>query len=228
MKVFKSTLAIAILTILFVVSGPSVSYSEGQPIDLGKFILEDLQKTYMVGDDMAQVIWFPKDFFTVYAKNDPLMGGMEIESEIKFLDDILLFAVIDYKIGTFSTTYTPKSTIMATVKLKDSKSKIYYPIEESRISADAKGFISIMEPSMKQQMGEMGENLCFVCFPAKDSAGISFANPKKDGKFTIELGEKVFKYRLPLGSLMPAKYCLICDEDLKGNFNYCPFCGSKL
>ena len=44
----------------------------------------------------------------------------------------------------------------------------------------------------------------------------------------VTVAEKVFRYRLPLGSVLPPRFDPNTEETFPGNYNYSPFTGAKL
>jgi len=60
------------------------------------------------------------------------------------------------------------------------------------------------------------------------SAGRRIADAKEEGSFAVLIGEKKYRWKLPLGSLLPPKTCAECGEELSGAFKFCPYEGTKL
>jgi hypothetical protein len=58
--------------------------------------------------------------------------------------------------------------------------------------------------------------------------GRNISDATKEGVYYIEVGEKEFRWKLPLGSLLPPKICPVCKEKLSGAYKYCPWDGTKL
>ena len=58
--------------------------------------------------------------------------------------------------------------------------------------------------------------------------GEKLVNPKEKENFEIRLDKEVFQWRLPLGALLPPRYCPTDDEELSGAWNYCPYHGKAL
>ena len=88
--------------------------------------------------------------------------------------------------------------------------------------------LQMIKPVMVNMLGPLGQNLHFILFPAKTSAGKRIAAAKEKGTFKIKLGSKNFKWRLPLDSLLPVKVCSGCKEECKGSWSFCPWCGKGL
>jgi len=85
-----------------------------------------------------------------------------------------------------------------------------------------------MKPIFVNMLGPMGQNMCFFLFPAESADGRRIAEAKKEGAFSVKLGEREFRWRLPLGSLLAPKMCPKCKEKCSGAWNFCPWCGTRL
>lgn len=74
----------------------------------------------------------------------------------------------------------------------------------------------------------MGQNLLVFLFPAVGKDNQKIADAKKAGSFAVNIGKLEYKWRLPLGSVVPPKICPKCGEKLSGAYTYCPYDGTKL
>ena len=77
-------------------------------------------------------------------------------------------------------------------------------------------------------LGPMGQNVHFYAFSATDNAGNRIADARKEETFSVTLTGREYKWRLPLGSLLPPKKCPLDGEILNGAYKYCPWHGAKL
>ena len=51
---------------------------------------------------------------------------------------------------------------------------------------------------------------------------------KSKGGVKFKVATQEFRWRLPLGALMPAKVCAKCNDKCSGAWDYCPWCGTRL
>ena len=153
----------------------------------------------------------------------------QAEEFIKILRPYTVIVVVDGKIGAFGgVTYTPEAAIRDSIQIKDSKGDRYRPFSEGAFDADAKSLLSMMKPLFANMLGPMGQNMVFFLFPSNNKEGQKIADAKKEGSFSVEMGEREFRWRLPLGSLLPPKICPTCGEKLSGAYKFCPWDGTKL
>jgi hypothetical protein len=79
---------------------------------------------------------------------------------------------------------------------------------------------------MASMVGQLGENLEFVVFPA--TAAGKAVDAAKPGSFTVKLYDQSTTWRLPLGSLLPKRSDRKTGEQFPGNYNFNPYTGDKL
>ncbi|MCA1558049.1 MAG: hypothetical protein LC731_05860, partial [Acidobacteria bacterium] len=140
-----------------------------------------------------------------------------------------LFVVVDGKIGAYGgVTYKSEQVIRDSIQLIDSQGAIYRPLAKESVDAETASLLSLMKPVLSNMMGQLGQNMNFVLFPAKDKAGQQLLAARREGAFTVKMGESTFKWRLPLGSLLPPKVCPVDGEQLNGAWKYCPWHGKEL
>jgi hypothetical protein len=60
------------------------------------------------------------------------------------------------------------------------------------------------------------------------NAGRRIADAKKEGSFSVLIGEKKYRWKLPLRPRRQGRACIECGEELSGAFKFCPYDGTKL
>jgi hypothetical protein len=182
-----------------------------------------------IADEMTFVWWIPEEFWQVSFSQDPTVTEAQTQEFIRVLRPYTVIVVVDGKVGAFGgVTYKPEADIRANIQIKDSQETRYQPLSEDKIDADTKSFLSMMKPVLVNMLGPMGQNMHFVIFPAKDEKGQKIVDANKEGAFSVKLGERVFRWRLPLGSLLPPRICPTCGENLNGAYKFCPWDGAEL
>jgi hypothetical protein len=88
--------------------------------------------------------------------------------------------------------------------------------------------LSNLKPVLKNAMGQLGENMNFFVFSDKKENGKRVSDPYAKGNVQLNVRNKEYKWRTPLGTLMPLKYCPKDKEDMNGSWEYCPWDGGKL
>lgn len=192
-------------------------------------LVRDTQKMVHEEHQLTLVWWIPDEFWRATLSANPDMSASGIERVVKTVHAYTLVAVMKGTLGSFGAmTYEREQTIRSELAILDSSGKQYKPLDEADVGPDLQNLLTMMKPILGNMMGPMGKNIDFYTFPANTSDGKPFANPKKDGNFTVQLGEQKFQWRLPLGSLLPPKICPQCGEKLSGAYKFCPFDGTAL
>jgi hypothetical protein len=192
-------------------------------------LTSETQKMSQRTDEMTTVWWIPEEFWRASFAQAPMLAETQVEEFLKVLRPYTLIAVIDGKIGMFGgITFKSEAEIRAHISIKDNEGTFYEPLREDQIDADIKNFLSMMTPLFANMLGPMGQNMHFFLFPAAKANGQKIADAKKEGLFFVKLGEQLFSWRLPLGSLLPQKLCSVDGEKLNGAWKFCPWHGVEL
>lgn len=192
-------------------------------------LLTETQKGSAQVEKMALVWWIPPEYWEVALGQEKDISPTQISAFIKMLQPYTVFMVTDGRINdTGAITYRRESDIRGTIRLIDHQGNKYSPIPEAGIDSDTKSFLSMMKPILINMAGPLGQNLHFYLFPASNKDGLRIVDAKKEGSFSLNLGEETFKWKLPLGALLPPKICPVDGEVLSGNWKYCPWHGQPL
>jgi hypothetical protein len=205
----------------------AVIYCQDVPTDIN-VLIQETQKLSPKPDEVTLVWWLPEEFWKMSFASSGL-DSSQADSFLKVVNPYLIVIVVDGNSGPFgAVTYKSESSIRESIQCSDNSGTRYHPLREEQINSDMKNFLLMMKPILSNMLGPMGQNMHFVLFPAKNDKGVSLLDAKKEGIFIIKLGEREFKWRLPIGSLLPMKTCPVDGEKMNGAWKYCPWHGSKL
>lgn len=192
-------------------------------------LVQETKKTVQKADEMTLVWWIPEEFWNVTFAQDPTVTKAQAEEFIKVLRPYTLIVIVDGKMGgSAGVTYRTEADIRTDLQLKDSHGTFYRPFSKDKINADVKNALAMMKPVFVNILEPLGQDMHFFVFPAKSENGRNIADARKKGAFSVKLGKREFKWRLPLGSLLSPKICPKCRENCSGAWNFCPWCGTKL
>jgi hypothetical protein len=192
-------------------------------------VAQELQKTKKDGDALLLVFWFPQEYFKIAVQDNPRLTADQKAQFTKALSPYTVFAVIDGEVGAFGAiTYKAEAEVRTKTRFVDSKGKSREPLVEEDINGEAKTFLAVFKPIMTNMIGPMGANMHVFFFPAKGDDDKALFEVKSKGAVTLKVGTDEFRWRLPLGSLMPAKVCPKCQEKCSGAWDFCPWCGAHL
>lgn len=192
-------------------------------------IVRDTQKQGNRAGRVTIVWWMLPEFWRAAMSASGTVPVDKIDEMIKSISDINILAVIDAKIGGFGgADYAPAETLKKNLSVFDGQGKALAMIPDEKQSSSTKNMLAIMKPVMGNMLGEFGKNVTFFVFEGKNQDGSRRVDPAKPGSFLVKLNVEEFRWRLPLGSLLPQKICPKCKEAFPGNYNYCPFDATAL
>ena len=192
-------------------------------------LTQETQKMSERADEMTLIWWIPEEFWRVSFEQDPSITSEQTEEFIKVLRPYTIVVAVDGEMGSFGgITYESEQTIRSLIRVIDNDGSTYRPLSGNSIDADCENFLAMMKPVFVNMLGPMGENMHFFLFPAENKKGKKIADAGSEGNFSVELGQKNFKWRLPLGSLLLPKACPTCKEKLNGAYKFCPWDGTRL
>jgi hypothetical protein len=216
---FKKICAAAALSLL-----PILAYAdEPQYKPDTTEITQELQKISRQ-NGIKMIWWIPDAFWQSLSKKPGDMDPL-----VRAVHNYTLVAVIDAQVSPLAAfTYKPEDEVRNSTKIYDRSGNAYSPIDKSKLSADLTNFLGIMKPVLANAMGQLGNNVVFVVFPAKGKDGKPIVVPNEPGRFQIDNNEEKFFYRLPLASLLPKLKCANDPELFPSNYKFCPFDGTPL
>jgi hypothetical protein len=219
----------AVLTAGLLVPGAAgAGLAQGHKVDLPALV-QQTQKMSQSADEMTLVWWIPEEFWKASAAQNPNAGEGQAEDILKVVRPYTVVVVVDGKMGPFGApAYRSEAEVRAALQIKDGEGTLYRPLGEDKLGGDVKNLMGMMKPVFVNMLGPMGENMHFFLFPAEGKNARKIAEAAKEGKFSVLLGEREFKWRLPLDALVPSKTCPTCGEKLSGAFKFCPWDGTKL
>ena len=217
-----------LIGILFICGWMSLSFAQNKKVDINALV-QETQKMSDRSGEMTLIWWIPEEFWRASFQQDPNMTAAQTEEFIKVLRPYMLIVAVDGNIGSFGgVTYKSETTIRGNIQVIDGQGTRYRPLGNENIDADTKNFLAMMKPVFVNMLGPIGQNMHFFLFPAKNTMGQNIAVAKSEGAFSVKLDQRVFKWRLPLGSLLPAKICPVDGEKLSGAWKFCPWHGVEL
>lgn len=192
-------------------------------------IVRDTQKQGTRSGRLTLVWWIPPEFWRVAFAASASVPMDKAEELISSIRDVNVFAVFDAKVGVFgSGDFTSALDLQKNTTLIDQQAKPIPPIPEAKQTDATKNMIAMLKPLMANMLGEFGKNITFLVFEGKTKDGRRWLDPLKPGSFTVKLNAEEFRWRLPLGSLLPDKKCPKCSETFPGNYAFCPFDAAPL
>jgi TonB family protein len=219
---------IGLATVGFVLGGWQGAAAQDQKPDVTEILRETVQASNEAGG-LISVLWLPEEFWKATMAANPSLTPAQLEMFLKAVHSYFIVGVSSGKVGPDGAiTYRTEAEVRGLVQLKDNEGSIYKPLPEDKPDPIVRACLILMAPSMAKTAGAFGENFHFYVFPGSRNDGTRICDPLKEGACEVDLGERAFKWRLPLGSLLPKQKCPVCGETLSGAHKFCPYDGAKL
>jgi len=205
----------------------SAESAEQNKISLSQ-LTQETQKTSEDPSSLTLAWWIPEEFWKVALVEGGLTSA-QVEDFVKVLRPYTLVIVVDGTMGPIGgATFKTEDQVRSTLRVKDSQGNQYDALPTAEFNADLSNLVAVMKPMLQNLMGQMGQHMYIFAFPGKAKDGRAMADPKEKGSFAVVLDGKEYKWRLPLGALLPPKTCPTCKEKLNGAYSFCPWDGQKL
>jgi hypothetical protein len=198
--------------------------------DMSAF-MKETQQTPNESGYAGIVWWIPTEFWEISLERNG-MSEQKAKERYAPLGKYTVVAVVIGKIGIGNINWISEPEIRDATTLRDSDGNVYQPVQ--KLSGDAEGLVSVLKPVFANMLGNMGQNIEILFFPATNKMAKPIADPHAPGSFSVAISklvdgkDKVFEWKLPLTSLTPPKYCPVGKERVQANWKYCPWHGVKL
>jgi hypothetical protein len=222
-------ITLLLLSITLLTSTPS--YAQKLDVDYAQF-LKETQKSNNNPDGLNLIWWIPAEFWKLALQNNPEITAQQIEEFCTVMAPYSLFAVVDGQLGDKKAKgevhYVSYDVLRKSISLIDAEDRIFKPIDNDLLDPTVQTLLSSFKPVLKGMMGKLGENMHFFVFSDLNDEEDRISDPFAKGNVHLQVNNKEFFWRTPLGSLVPQKICPKDQEKLNGAWDYCPFHGDKL
>jgi hypothetical protein len=199
-----------------------------QDVDLQRLV-DETQEIDQRDDLFRMVWWIPTEFWKASFADDPDMTQAQKDELYKVVDEYIVLCVVDAQMTALASVIpTAREELVSQLAVAIDQEYQMAPLSDSDIASDTRNLLAMMEPLLANMLGQFGEGMEFFCFKGVDSNGEKLLNPRERGEFSVKLGDSIYKWRLPLGSLLPSRYDPETGEEFPGNYIYSPFTGKKL
>ncbi|MFL6515490.1 MAG: hypothetical protein ACJ8M1_10760 [Chthoniobacterales bacterium] len=222
----RSRLIIVVGWLGLLIGGPLAADNPKQQLNA---IVRETQKQGSRAGRITVVWWMPTEFWQAALRANGTVPADKINEAVAALSDVNVFLLVDAKVGALAVVdYAPAAELQKNFSVTDPAGKPVAFIPEARQSMATKNLLAIMKPIMGNMLGEFGKGISFLVFEAKNKDGSRKVDPGKPGILKAKLGEEEFRWRLPLGSLLPDRICPQCSESFPGNYAFCPYDATPL
>ena len=174
------------------------------------------------------VWWLPTDWWRLSLGGNETVPVSFLQRAEAALAEYTLVLVAHSEAGPGTLTWVDEADLRSQITLRDGAGTEYPPIPTEQVAADARGAVDAIRPSFESMLGPVGRNFHFFFFPAAAESGRPIADPRMPGEIAVRVADEVYRWRLPLGSLLPEKVCPTDGERLNGAWLFCPWHGDRL
>jgi len=192
-------------------------------------LLEEIQKLKQTDKNLTLVWWIPTEYWRIAVQDKNITESKHMEYLENLLNDYTIVAAGDYSLDSNDGVVEFKvNSVTNNVTFYGLNGDVISPLEDSEINGQLLTLVNnTLKPLFIQMLGKMGSGLEFFIYNNRKN-GTRIINPNQSGSFKIDVKGEVFKWDLPLVSLMKEKVCPVDQAQMQGNWMYCPFHGSKL
>ena len=174
------------------------------------------------------VWWLPTDWWRLTLSGNETIPAEFLQRTEAALAQYTLVLIAHGDAGPGNLTWADETALRAEVSLIDERGQAHPPIVTEEVTADARAAVDAIRPSFATLLGPAGRNFHFFFFPATNDAGTAIADPRVPGEISVRVVDERYRWRLPLGSLLPQKRCPVDGERLNGGWQFCPWHGDRL
>jgi hypothetical protein len=170
--------------------------------------------------------WLPLEFWDVYANNDPTFQKSVVDLIKQMVGNYTIVIALDGE-RTTPADYAYKSydDVAKELTIVANMNDVFHPLVDNELSDTARLLRDNVSPMLAKVLGDMGKGMHFYYFK---TGNVNTNRAGKSGNFKVMIGPTAFPYNLPLGTLLPPKYCPYDEMKMRGDWQYCPYHGVKL
>ena len=190
-------------------------------------LTRETQQQYQDESSLEIVWWLPVDIWAAMIRGD--VDAISRRQYLDLFEDYLVFFVAEADISPLgNVTFREAARTRERFRVIGPDAKRYAPLPEKEVPTDLRILLNSMLPALASGAGKAGESFRPLVFPSEGADGERLAAPREPGELRVMLGERAFRWRLPLGALLPPKRCPVDGEELSGAFRFCPYHGNEL
>ena len=174
------------------------------------------------------VWWLPTEWWRLALSGNETVPEPFLQRTEAALARYTLVLIAHGNASPDTLTWTDETALRTQVALLDRDGRDYSPVATELVAEDARAAVDAIRPSFAGLLGPAGRNFHFFFFPSTTDTGTAIADPRLPGEISVRVVNQRYRWRLPLGSLLPEKRCPVDGERLNGGWLFCPWHGDRL
>jgi hypothetical protein len=155
-------------------------------------LTRDLQRFKKSDGRIVVIHWLPEPFWRVTQAADPSMSPAQVEAMARVAREYVIILVASGRIladGNYQ--FESKEDVRKRLSLVDRLGRAHAPVPETKLDDEAKQALSV-ERELGAAMGPLGASLYVFLFPGTDGSGVSIADPRAEGRFSVKIGDESY------------------------------------
>jgi len=192
-------------------------------------IMQECQKLARSNNQTTVIMWLPTEYWRA-SLDDFGVPASERDKFTAMVDNYMVLIAVKFDVDLRNgLNFVEQEKLSASITIEDAAGARYQAVDQAKVDAKMRMVLAESRPVLAKAMGPLGDQMVILAFPAVTANGKRIAEPTKEGAFFVNVGDDArFRYRLPLGSLLPPQYDVESGEQFPGNYRFSPFSGKPL
>ncbi len=195
-------------------------------VDFAKLSQETAQ-SHRDSKEFVFVWWIPTSILEVAMKASLRSSEAERKKILKLVDGYTIFAVAHFRFGAKGEVAVMSREDLMETSVFRVGNQVVAPEDEALMPYTVFQAINLLRPLTSQLVGGVEQGYHFIVYPNR-KAGKPIISPEQPGRFEYSVAGREFRWKLPLGSVLPPMVDPITGEVFPGNYRYNPFTGGEL
>jgi hypothetical protein len=191
-------------------------------------LMRDTQRTSQSNGQLNLVWWIPFDFWKTSLAANQQLSEQGNATMLKTLQDYTLVALIHAKIGAGGVTDAASMDDLIMNTRLQVGTDIIAPVNPADLNPALSVVVATFKPLLANLLGKIGQSMEVLVYSSPIVNGKYELDPLSAGAMQYTLYDQTYRWRLPLGSLLPKRFDPNTHEEFPGDYLYSPYTGAKL
>lgn len=191
-------------------------------------LMRDTQRSSQSNGQLNLVWWIPLDFWKASLANNQQLSEQGKATMLKTLQDYTLVALIHARIGAGGVMDAASmDDLIMNTRLQVGAETIA-PLKPADLNPAVSVVVATFKPLLSNLLGKVGQSMEILVYSNQAVNGKYQLDPRSAGAMQYTLYDQTYRWRLPLGSLLPNRVDPNTHEEFPGDYLYSPYTGAKL
>lgn len=193
-------------------------------------MIDEIQQTKQTNTSIKIVWWIPTEYWQTAIQQQENVSAVNMKRLIDLFNPYTIIVAGDFSLYPNEVDFDFKvNDVTKSLTFYDLNGIKQLPLKKTEVDEMVNQLMDqMLKPLFKQMLGKMGGGVEIFVYNNLNNSKERIINPTEKGQFQVNVSTEIFRFNLPLVSLMKEKTCSFDNEKLPGNFVYCPIHGNKL